>query len=149
MPSLTPQPKEKIAIDFASDYLKRGWQPLPIPHRKKNPNFTGWQNLLLNESDLPNYFNNGKQNIGVLLGEKSKGLTDIDLDTKEAVSLADFFLPKTNAVFGRKGKDRSHRLYLSSFTKIEKFEYGETIVEIRSTGGQTVFPPSTHEETGE
>lgn len=148
MPSLTP-PEEKTVIDFASDYLKRGWQPLPIPLRSKNPNFEGWQNLVLNESDLPNHFNNDKQNIGVLLGEKSNGLTDIDLDTKEAVQLADHFLPKTKAVFGRNGSARSHRLYLSELPKIEKFEYGGTIVEIRSTGGQTVFPPSIHKETGE
>lgn len=131
-------------LEHATEYLRRGWQPLPIPHRSKNPGFQGWQNFKTNEADLPKHFNGAAQNIGVLLGAKSNGLTDIDLDSVEAVKIADYFLPKTESEFGRDGKPRSHRLYISDFPKIEKFEYVETIVEIRTTGGQTVFPPSTH-----
>ena len=145
MKEYTKTNADTIFLDAATDYLRRGWQPFPIPHRSKNPNFTGWQNFTLSENELPNHFNGKPQNIGVLLGSKSNGLTDIDLDSPEAVKLADFFLPKTEAVFGRASKARSHRLYISDFPKIEKFEFGETIVEIRSTGGQTIFPPSTHE----
>ncbi len=131
---------DTIFLDAATDYLRRGWQPLPVPHRSKNPNFAGWQNFTLSENEVPNHFNGKPQNIGILLGTKSSGLTDIDLDSPEAVKLADLFLPKTEAVFGRASKARSHRLYISNFPKIEKFEFGETIVEIRSTGGQTIFP---------
>ncbi len=132
------------ALDIAKDYRRRGWHPIPITHQSKNPNLPGWQNLTLKESDLPSYFNGKPQNIGVLLGALSEGLTDIDLDSPQAVKIADYFLPKTNAVFGRASKTRSHRLYISDFPKTEKFECGENIVEIRSTGGQTVFPGSTH-----
>ena len=132
------------ALDIAKYYLHRGWQPIPIAHRSKNPKLSGWQKLKLIESDLLKHFNGKPQNIGILLGEASNGLTDIDLDSPEAVKIADYFLPKTEAVFGRASKVRSHRLYISDFPKIEKFEYGDTIVEIRSTGGQTVFPGSTH-----
>jgi hypothetical protein len=39
-----------------------------------------------------------------LLGSKSNGLTDVDLDSPEAVKIADYFLPETEAVFGRAGK---------------------------------------------
>lgn len=153
MTSLYPKQSEKTLIEIAKEYLQRGWQPLPIPafvendkkRDGKNPNIKGWSNLILTESDLPNYFNNNSQNIGILLGAKSNGLTDIDLDSPEAVKLADVFLPKTDAEFGRAGKPRSHRLYLSNFPKTEQFEFWEMVVEIRSTGGQTVFPPSIHE----
>lgn len=134
----------QTALTTALAYLRRGWQPLPIAHRSKKPNIKGWENLKLTEPDLPNYFNGAAQNIGVLLGSASNGLTDIDLDSPEAVKIADYFLPETKAVFGRSSKPRSHRLYISNFPKTEKFEYGEMIVEIRSTGGQTVFPGSTH-----
>lgn len=133
------------SLNFATDYLGRGWQPLPVPFGGKNPNFNSWQNFTTSENDLPKHFNGRPQNMGVLLGSKSNGLTDIDLDSPEAIKIADFFLPKTEAVFGRKSKPRSHRLYISDFPKTEKFELGETIVEIRSTGGQTIFPPSVHE----
>lgn len=132
------------ALDIAKDYLRRDWQSIPIAHRSKNPNSNGWQKFQFSESDLPKHFNGKPQNIGVLLGAKSNGLTDIDLDSPQAIKIADLFLPETKAVFGRAGKPRSHRLYISDFPKTEKFEYGETIVEIRSTGGQTVFPGSTH-----
>lgn len=132
-------------LNVATGYLRRGWQPLPVPYRSKNPNFAGWQNFTTTEADLPKHFNGKPQNIGVLLGSKSNGLVDVDLDSIEAIRIADFFLPKTEAVFGRQSKPRSHRLYLSDFPKIEKFEFNETIAEIRSTGGQTVFPFSTHE----
>ncbi len=145
MKEYTKTSAETIFLDAATDYLQRGWQPLPVPHRSKNPNFANWQNFTLSENDLPNHFNGKPQNIGVLLGSKSHGLIDIDLDSPEAVKIADFFLPVTEAVFGRENKSRSHRLYISDFSKIEKFEFGESIVEIRSTGGQTIFPPSTHE----
>ncbi len=147
---------KKTLLETATDYRRRGWQPLPVPafdknnpkKNGKNPNRTNWENFSADESELPKYFNGHPQNIGVLLGSKSNGLTDIDLDSPEAVKMADYFLPKTEAVFGRTSKPRSHRLYVSDFPKMEKFEFGESIVEIRSTGGQTVFPPSMH-ETGE
>ncbi|MEJ7698809.1 MAG: bifunctional DNA primase/polymerase [Pyrinomonadaceae bacterium] len=109
------------ALEIAKDYLRRGWQPIPIAHRSKNPNLPGWQNLKLSESDLPNHFNGKPQNIGVLLGMTSKGLTDIDLDSIEAVKIADFFLPKTEAEFGRASKMRSHRLYYCNDASFEKF----------------------------
>lgn len=139
-------------LEAALNYQKRGWQPLPIPFRSKNPKLTGWQNFKTVEANLPDHFNGKLQNISVLLGSKSNGLTDIDLDSPDAVRLADLFLSKTDAEFGRATKPRSHRLYNSDFPRTQKFstpfesdEKKATIVEIRSTGGQTVFPPSIHE----
>lgn len=146
-------------LDNATDILRRGWQPIPIPHLSKNPNFANWQKLELTESDLPEYFNGKPQNIGVHLGTKSNGLTDIDLDSPEAVRIADYFLPETEAVFGRAGKPRSHRLYYCTNGKFEKFNNPfligskdaderkqACIVELRTGDGkQTVFPGSTHE----
>jgi putative DNA primase/helicase len=149
MPTLfprKPQQNTKTILQVAIEYQTRGWQPLPIPRSSKNPGFSDWQKFVSTETDLPNHFNGKPQNIGVLLGSKSNGLTDIDLDSAEAVKIADYFLPKTEAQFGRISKPRSHRLYISDFPKTEKFEYLETIIEIRSTGGQTIFPPSLHEK---
>src|SRR5262249_41929485 len=76
------------------------------------------------------------------------------LDAAEALALQDVFLPATGSVFGRLHKPRSHREYTceintEKFADVDKGE-SETsmLVEIRSTGGQTVYPPSTH-PTGE
>jgi hypothetical protein len=147
-------------LEIAKDYQRRGWQPLPIAHRSKNPNFPGWQKFETTESDLPKHFNGAAQNIGVLL---QKGLTDIDLDSPEAVKIADYFLPTTTAEFGRDNNPRSHRLYYCKGASFEKFnnpfllaskDEGDRkracIVELRTGDGlQTVFPGSTHETSGE
>lgn len=133
------------AVDAARLYISRGWQPIPIPPRQKNPNRDGWQKERVSLTDLPRFL--GQPNIGVLLGEPSGGLVDIDLDHPEAVRLAPEFLPPTPAVFGREGKPRSHYIYRvigKAKTLRRKTRGGDTIIELRSTGGQTVFPPSIH-----
>lgn len=152
---------EKIAsktpLEIATEYSLRGWQPIPVPYRSKNPNYPNWHvqpanggglNLPPHENNLARRFheNNGKpQNIGILLGKPSKDLVDIDLDNRWSVRLSAFFLPETNAIFGRQSKRRSHYLYYCPDAKTEKFQSSEMIVEIRAGGTQTVFPGSVHE----
>jgi hypothetical protein len=143
-------------LESAHSYLQRGWMPLPIPFKSKNPNFSGWQNFRITEGELATRFNGQSQNIGVLLGLPSSGLLDIDLDCTFAVALAQAFLPQTGAIFGRDSKRCSHWLYYSELAT-RKFSdpladsnqseagRGKTmLVEIRSTGAQTVFPGSVH-----
>jgi hypothetical protein len=150
-------------LEIAKQYRRRGWQPLPIAHRSKNPNFPGWQKFETTEAELTKHFNGAAQNIGVLVGRRSNGLTDIDLDSPESNKIADYFLPKTESVFGRANTPRSHRLYICTEEIVEKFNNPfllvsqnkevrdkACIVEIRGKDGlQTVFPGSTHEDTGE
>jgi rubrerythrin len=143
-------------LEYATKYHRRGWQPIPIPHRSKNPNFSGWQKFQTTEADLPKHFNGAAQNVGVLLHD---GLTDIDLDSSEAILIADYFLPPTDAVFGRASKMRSHRIFKCKGAAFEKFNNpflvgskdekerkNACIVELRTGNGlQTVFPGSMHE----
>lgn len=136
------------SLDAARAYAARGYAVIPVPHRAKNPGFKGWQQMRLGEADLPHHFNGHPQNLGVLLGEPSGWLVDVDLDHARCVALADEYLPPTEAVFGRAGKARSHRLYRVTqpvTTKKHKSKSAGMLVELRSTGMQTVFPPSTHE----
>jgi hypothetical protein len=151
------------ALEIAQAYHRRGWQPVPVPARSKNPGFTGWQKLRLSEEDLPKRFNaNGqRQNVGILLGAPSGGLIDIDLDLSDACALGAVLLPQTGAIFGRPGKPKSHFLYLATDPAIPKTmqldwpglvdDDGKSvrIVELRSTGLQTIFPGSVHDRTGE
>jgi bifunctional DNA primase/polymerase-like protein len=98
-------------LEIATGYLARGWNPVPVHYRKKNPIENEWQKLIITESNIATYFNGAKLNVGVQLGPNSNGLTDIDLDCDEAIHLAHHFLPKTPAMFGRKSKPTSHLLY--------------------------------------
>jgi bifunctional DNA primase/polymerase-like protein/uncharacterized protein DUF3987 len=135
-------------LEVARSYLQRGWMPIPIPHQSKNPNRSGWQHFSVKKEDLPQFFNGKPQNVGVLLGKPSSGLTDIDLDCAESIALASFFLPSSHTVFGRISKPRSHYLYIvtGDESKTAKFEDkdGKMLLELRSTGCQTIFPGSTH-----
>src|SRR5262245_28261131 len=95
----------------AEIYARNGWSVIPIPHQSKNPGFKGWEQMRLTVEMLDQHFNGHPQNIGVLLGEPSGWLIDVDLDHMRAIELASQFLPETPAIFGRSGKPRSHWIY--------------------------------------
>jgi putative DNA primase/helicase len=138
--------KVKPRLEAARQYLARGWCPIPVRHREKRPGFDGWATFTVAEADLLRHFA-GVGNIGVLLGEKSNGLVDVDLDCPEAVALALHVLPPTDAIFGRQSRPRSHWLYACDPPPpaTVQHQFGNSmIVELRSTGGQTVFPLSLH-----
>jgi len=132
----------------AEAYVRRGWSVIPVPHLSKNPGFKGWEQMRLTSDAVYEHFNGHPQNLGVLLGEPSGWLIDVDLDHARAVELAPQFLPTTPAVFGRSSKPRSHWIYRVTApvaTKKFRSKSAGMLVELRSTGMQTVFPPSTHE----
>jgi hypothetical protein len=133
-------------LDAARWYLARGYAPIPVPAGTKVPVLKGWTDLRLSQNDLPAHFN-GTGNIGVLLGEPSGWLVDVDLDCEEAVALAPTFLPPTGATSGRPGKPSSHWWYICEGAKTRKHQdpaSKKMIVELRSTGAQTVVGPSMH-----
>jgi Bifunctional DNA primase/polymerase, N-terminal len=152
-------------LEIALEYIGRGWAVVPIPHKRKKPLGEEWQGWRITKADAHRRFNGGPQNVGVILGEASGGLADVDLDSIEAVHVGPYFLPRT-LCFGRPSKPRSHWLYQSDLCRAEdkaaiqfKFATGsgkdrkeQMILELRIGGGgkgaQTVFPGSVH-ETGE
>lgn len=137
--------KNKV-LCAARRYLQRGWAVIPIPHREKAPRIKHWQERRIEESEISEHFR-PEDNIGILLGKPSRRLVDIDLDCDEAISLASSFLPHTGRRHGRKSKPNSHYFYYAKPTPSpEKFSDvdGTSIVELRSTGQQTVVPPSRH-----
>jgi hypothetical protein len=70
-------------LDYALQYMQRGWKLVPIPAGKKAPRIRKWQNLRLTEAEATEHFTCAG-NIGIILGEASRGLVDIDLDCNEA-----------------------------------------------------------------
>ncbi len=133
----------------AAKYVKSGYAPIPIPAGRKAPNLSNWQHLRMQLEDVPKYFNNG-QNVGILLGEPSGGLIDVDLDTPEAVAAGRYLLPDTLRS-GRESSPNSHYWYrcepvpdTAKFQMPRSGEGPEMFVELRSTGKQTVVAPSVH-----
>ncbi|HEY2838254.1 MAG TPA: bifunctional DNA primase/polymerase [Pirellulales bacterium] len=137
------------SMNVARGYIERGWSPLPVPLGSKAPTQKNWQKLRFGPAQLAIFRN---KNVGVHLGEPSRGLIDADLDHQLAVELAPQFLPPTQSRFGRSGKPDSHWLYqIEQAPKTHKRKLPKSldkkmgmIVELRSTGCQTVFPGSKH-----
>ncbi|MEX0718041.1 MAG: bifunctional DNA primase/polymerase, partial [Planctomycetaceae bacterium] len=135
-------------IDAARGYIDRGWRPVPIPPRTKRAVIDGWTKLRIDLEDVERHFS-PDDNIGLLLGEPSGWLVDVDLDCAEARDLAESYLPPTAAVTGRPSSPRSHRWYYAAGAVTKKYTDPLTrkmIVELRSTGTQTVVGPSIHPE---
>jgi Family of unknown function (DUF5906)/Bifunctional DNA primase/polymerase, N-terminal len=131
--------------DIARTYIAAGFHVVPLAPRSKAPRSSDWTHRTFTPEDFaPN------DNIGF---QPCDGLVDIDLDTEEALAVADTFLPKTPLAFGRPSHPLSHRIYRSSLTAHKKFiddvapndARKATLFEIRvGTQFQTMLPPSIH-----
>lgn len=137
----------------AARWLERGIYPVPLEARTKRPKgekngsakgAENWNKLRVTEDTIQKYFKNG-DNIGGLWGEPSAWAIDIDLDTPEAQSIARDYLPET-LIYGREQAPGSHYIFRCTNAETKKYFTREIgmIVEIRSTGSQSVLPGSTH-----
>jgi predicted P-loop ATPase len=140
-------------LALALDLIARGIKPVPVKPGKKSPDIPEWPSLSITAENAAQYFCGGELNVGAIMGPRSGGLTDIDLDCAEAVALAPHFLPETHAIYGRAGKRKSHYLYTchdpdpKAWIKLLD-ENKATIVELRLGGGgkgsQSMAPGSRH-----
>lgn len=139
------------ALEAAREYRELGWAPIPVPAKAKKPALDGWQRLKLADADLPRHFASNP-NVGLLVGEPSGGLVDVDLDCPAAVAVAASFLPSTPLWSGHEKRPRSHAWFrCAEVPKAARYKDptdNATVAELRSTGGQTVVAPSTHPEGG-
>ena len=125
-------------------YLKGDLAVIPARKDEKDPELPGWQDLRITEEDIPRYWTNG-QNIGALNGEPSGWRVCVDLDVPEALNIAGRFLPVT-LTSGRNSRKHSHWWVISPGAETEKFKDvdGAMLLELRSTGCQTIVAPSVH-----
>ena len=140
--------------EYAERYVRVGMEIIQLPPGAKNPNRKGWPEDSVRLEDIPRLFAN-LENIGAKLGEPSGGLVDVDLDREEARAAGRLLLPETRT-FGRQGKTHGHAAYYveGGIPPTRRFEVpdgfggvvdGERVlVELRSTGCQTIVPPSDY-----
>lgn len=129
----------------AQSYQDRGFVPIPMTPRGKTPARKAWPQSTL-DSPLDDF--SPDSNIGIVLGEPSGGLVDIDFDCAEAKELAPYLLPPTGVAFGRAGDFPSHYIYrVADCGGLKQFAHeGEMLVEYRANGQNTVFPPSVYDD---
>lgn len=135
----------------ARNWLDLGIYTVPLKSETKkpkgwkgNPDAKGWNKLRITEDTVGEFFERG-DNIGGLWGKPSGWVVDIDLDNEEARIAARTLLPETY-IYGRREAPGSHYLFVSEGIETKKFQTPElgVICEIRSTGTQSVLPPSKH-----
>ena len=133
----------------AAALMRRGVAVIPAPAGEKNPGRPGWETLRITEEEIPRYWYNG-QNVGVLCGAPSGWRVDVDLDSDEAVKIAFRFLPAT-LTSGRVSRPHSHCWFVARGAEScdWKDANGKKLVELRSTGRQTLVAPSTHPDGDE
>lgn len=150
----------KRSTSAALAAISRGFQPIPLATGEKSPRgVSGWTRLRWEnstegmseaESRFEQWASEGLAGVGVLLGDPSDGLVDVDLDHPKASRLKDHFLPPTPARSGRASRPGSHYWYVTQpgtlqSTRAYKLADRKTVtVEYRSTGGQTALPGSIH-----
>lgn len=168
----TTEQHNAAVVEAALDAYRRGLTPLPIPRHSKGPSMAGWTKIRwpdptedLGEGEaavraaFEEYTAGGSTNLGVLLGEASDDLIDVDLDHPAAQRLKSYLLPYTAAIHGRETSRRSHYWYRAKpgtmpptrrlkIPDVSRRGSGVS-VEIRTTGSQTLVPPSIHPATAE
>jgi len=154
---MTDQPSHAEGISKAAlAAVRRGYQPIPIATRSKLPALSAWTRIRWDANNLDEvkekfaaWRDEDMSNIGLLLGEPSGGLVDVDLDHPRTMRLKDFFLPPTPMRSGRDGRRNSHYWYQveeGTLTGTRRYKMPDKAVsvELRSTRAQTVIPPSIH-----
>lgn len=133
----------------AATYKRRGYAPVPIALGTKQPPFKSWQNFDPAPEELLEHFET--TGVGLILGDRSGGLVDLDLDSPESVALADAFGLKSGMEHGSPNKPRSHRWFkVDTSTGITQFKDpdGKMLAEVRGNGGQTVVEPTPYPAGG-
>jgi len=140
----------KTILDWASNYHRFGWCVIPVPYGKKAPTirWKAYQNKRPNKSQLAEWFRNVKrQNIVVVLGQVSSGLTCRDFDTMRAYEEWTSQHPDLAAVLPTVQTGRGIHVYFEGYiegcTEI-KDGNGKHLGELRGSRCCCVLPPSVH-----
>lgn len=138
----------------AHHYIEdRGVSVIPLALGSKDPNRRAWQKLRIGLDEVDRHFDDAPQNIGLLTGEASDWVVDVDLDSPETRAISPRFLPPTDARFGRASTPVSHLLYQSTGSvKSAKFQdptkeatdARAMLLELRASNLHTLLPPSVH-----
>jgi hypothetical protein len=56
---------------IVSDYIDRGFVPIPIRYKSKQPINKGWTELRISKEDIGTYFNDQPIDVGIVTGQAS------------------------------------------------------------------------------
>jgi hypothetical protein len=130
-------------ITFDPFAVSLGISFVPVDRKSKRAYHNDWTNP--DKSFPPETFK-PDDNHGGRWGVASGGLTDLDCDTVYAARICEHTIRK-GPRYGRRSNHASHYIVRSFGAKTKQFIDPITkkpIIELRSTGSQSVLPPSVH-----
>lgn len=129
-------------LTVAHGMLDMRMRPVRLRERSKAALEDGWPTRIHTHESVDAEFE-CRENVGVLLGEHGGWVVDIDLDSEKALEVAQRILPRT-LTFGRESKPCSHYLFRCVNCPTVKRKVADGLVELRSTGHQTMYVGSIH-----
>src|ERR1700733_3999918 len=98
---LASSENESCVRDLVKSYRERGLALCKIRPGEKLPGYNGWNRQTLEVGDFFPY-----DQVGILAGRLSGDLVCVDLDSPQALQLADGVLTQTEMISCRRGKQR-------------------------------------------
>jgi len=168
LPRRAFQPGISMELQAAYNYAEQGLPPIPIKRGTKQAAIENWQSRTVPVGEFPQYWGGVTPcGVAIPMGGRSRCLIDMDLDWREARTLADEldFMFGQLLSFGRAGSQRSHRLAIckesldlatcrtlafsipGNIAKklgLSEEEHATNVLELRGNNGYTIFPPSVH-----
>lgn len=138
----------KSTLEYALEYLSRGWSVIPIDPEGKTP-YVEWSRYQVERpsvAEVKGWFSWDEMNIGVVTGKVS-GIVVVDvdasrggLDTMASLSLQSNYMVRTGG-----GGIHLYYAYPESVSKVKNTVDIFPGVDIRGDGGYVVAPPSLHQ----
>ena len=138
-----------VFLHAARRYREQGFAL--VPAKGKRPFVAGWEAEGTPPEEDARYWGNGHAyNMGVVLGEASGGLADIERDCDLPVRIDPMFLPDS-LMSGREKRPHTHSFYYCPGIRPRALydASGKKFFEVRSDGQQTILPPSRHPVDGD
>lgn len=137
---------EKTTLEYAKDYVKKGFPVIPIRFKDKQPAILSWkeyQDRLPSDEELNSWFGNGSNyNIAIICGRLS-GIVAVDLDSASAVEFA-----KSNnfplSPLSKTGK--GYHIIYRYRDGVRNFQKRDDLpgIDFRGEGGYICVEPSIH-----
>jgi bifunctional DNA primase/polymerase-like protein/AAA domain-containing protein/primase-like protein len=130
----------------ALSYLKRGWRPIPIVPRGKNPLLTTWQEYQQRsptESEVTQWFAQWPDaNVALLMGQGS-GLIAVDIDSSEGEEAFRALCGDVRTLTNLTSKGR-HLLFRHPGFGVRNAVKALPGIDLRGDGGYILVQPSIH-----
>ena len=141
--------KDQIFADNAPHYGSRGYAVVPVARGGKNPLVKSWADIAATNAGLETYRQKfPTANIGLIAGSvlpNNQKLAFIDIDDDRLVPFVGAIAPSSCGKVGSKGLTSFYRAVSGLKTaKLRGPGAAAPAVEIFTTTGQTVLPPSIH-----